>query len=435
MRLPFLTETPLPAALEPALEALEAALGGETPHGYLRAWTPEGQRFLFFLQGKVHSAGRLDGDEFAAAAVGETVRALRTMERAVLYGTDMALLLCLAVPFRKAPAAQVPANLVDPHMLLESVRRTETDAVLVVRRRDARTLAFCRNGEPEALYEASGEALPADGSIADRIVEYVFADPSAPVTLDIYDQIRLPPAPDAGRPLASYLEAGRSEVDGSGALPTKTLVVRLGERVVFQYPMTQRQILVGRAADADLTLDNLSVSRRHATIRREGEVLVVDDLGGKNGLQFMGRKVERAVLDPGERVGIGKYTLEYRDAAPDESAPPRPVSVDRMAGIQETMMVEPTSGLVLRHAGKDYKLRMVLTIGRTEAANVVVKGWWIAPIHVQIVRDEQGVFQAMHIAGRRAMRVNGVKTRKAALKVGDRLQLGRNVFTVLRAEE
>ncbi len=430
MRLPFLTEIPLPPALEPALEVVEAALAGETPHGYLRAWTSAGQRFLFFLQGKVHSAGRLDGDAFVAASVGETVRSLRTMRRAVLHGTDMALLLCLAVPFRKAPAAQVPAHLVDPHMLLESVRRTETDAVLVVRRRDARTLAFCRNGEPEALYEASGEPFPLDGSIADRIVEYVFGDTTDPVTLDLYDQIRLPPAADAGRPLVSYLDA-----TDDGALPTKTLIVRLGDRVVFQYPMTQREIVLGRGATADLALDNLSVSRRHATIRREGDVLFVDDLGGKNGIQFMGRRVERAVLDPGERVGIGKYTLEYRDAAPDQSAPRGRAIVDPMVGIQETMMVEPTSGLILRHEGKDYNLRMVLTIGRTDAANVVVKGWWIAPVHVQIVRDEEGVFQAMHIAGRRPLRVNGVRTRKAVLKVGDRLQLGRNVFTVLRAEE
>ncbi len=432
MRLPYLTEQPLPAGLEPALEALEAALG-EGTHGYLRAWTPAGQRFLFFLRGRVHSAGRLDGDEFAAAGVGETVRALRTMQRAVFCGTDMALLLCLAVPFRKAPAAQVPAHLVDPHMLLDSVRRTGADAVLVVRRGDARTLAFCRNGEPEALYEAHGEPFPSDGSIADRIVEYVFADGSPSATLDIYDEIRLPPAPDAGEPLASYLAGTAAE-----ALPTKTLVVRLGERVVFQYPMTQREILVGRGPEADLTLDNLSVSRRHATIRRDGDVLVVDDLGGKNGLELRGRKVERAVLAPGEAVGVGKYTLEYRDAAPDQSAPRRRASVDRMAGIQETMLVEPSSGLVLRREGRDgedYKLRMVLTIGRTEAANVVVKGWWIAPVHVQIVRGEDGTFQAMHIAGRRSLRVNGVKVRQAPLKVGDRIQLGRNVFTVLRAED
>ncbi len=431
MRLPFRSETPLPVDAGEALAATEAALSTDTPHGYLRAWTPDGQRFLFFLQGKVHSAGKLVGDDFTAAGIRDTVKALQRMERATLYGADLALLLSLAVPFRKAPSAQVPASLVDPHMLLESVRKTETDAVLVVRRDDARTLAFCRGGEPEALFVAEGETFPSEGTIADRIVEYVFDGDAQGVTLDIYDSIRLPPAADAGEPLTSYLEA--SDLP---ELPLKTLVVRLGERVVFQYPMTESEIVIGRGTQADLALDNLSVSRKHARISREGErVLVVEDLGGKNGLELGGKKVERALLGPGDSVGIGKYTLEYQDSAPTEDAPTRRPNADHLEAMQETIAVEPSSGLVLHHRGQDYNLRMVLTIGKTDAANVVIKGWFIAPRHVQIVRDEEGIYRATHIAGRRAMRVNGEKTEEAALKVGDVIQIGRNVLEVRELDE
>lgn len=431
MRLPFRSETTLPVATDEALAALEAALRSETPHGYLRAWTKEGQRFLFFLQGKVHSAGKLVEGDFTAAGIRDTVKALQSMEKATLYGADLALLLSLAVPFRKAPSAQVPASLVDPHMLLESVRKTETDAVLVVRRNDARTLAFCRNGEPEALFVAEGETFPSEGSIADRIVEYVFDGDAQGVTLDIYDSIRLPPAADAGEPLASYLEGSDAP-----ALPVKTLIVRLGDRVVFQYPMTQSEIVVGRGHQADLALDNLSVSRKHARIRREGEtVLVVEDLGGKNGLELGGKKVERALLGPGDSVGIGKYTLEYQDAAPVADAPMARPSRSRLEAMQETIAVEPSSGMVIHHEGKDYNLRMVLTIGKTDDANIVIRGWFIAPRHVQIIRDEEGDYRAMHLAGRRAMRVNGEKTKEATLKIGDVIQIGRNTLEVRELDE
>jgi len=431
MRLPFRSETTLPVETGEALAVTEAALGSDTPHGYLRAWTKDGQRFLFFLQGKVHSAGKLMDGDFTAAGIRETVKALQTMERATLYGADLALLLSLAVPFRKAPSAQVPASLVDPHMLLESVRKTETDAVLVVRRNDARTLAFCRGGEPEALFVAEGETFPGEGAIADRIVEYVFDGDAQGVTLDIYDSIRLPPAADAGQPLASYLE-------GSDApeLPTKTLIVRLGERVVFQYPMTESEIVVGRGHQADLALDNLSVSRKHARIRREGEtVLIVEDLGGKNGLELGGKKVERALLGPGDSVGIGKYTLEYQDAAPVADVPLPRTSRGSLEAMQETIAVEPSSGLVIHHAGKDYNLRMVLTIGKTDDANIVIGGWFIAPRHVQIVRDEEGDYRATHIAGWRAMQVNGKKTREVTLAIGDEIRIGRNVLEVRELDE
>jgi len=431
MRLPYRSETALPVATSEALAAIEAALASETPHGYLRTWTKDGERFLFFLQGKVHSAGKLVGDDFTAAGIRDTVKALERTERAVLYGADLALLLSLAVPFRKAPSAQVPASLVDPHMLLESVRKTETDAVLVVRRDDARTLAFCRGGEPEALFVAEGETFPSEGAIADRIVEYVFDGDAEGVTLDIYDSIRLPPATDAGEPLASYLEG--SDVP---ELPLKTLVVRLGERVVFQYPMTESEIVVGRGQQADLALDNLSVSRKHARIRREGErALIVEDLGGKNGIELGGKKVELALLGPGDSVGIGKYTLEYQDAAPVEDVPTHRPSHDRLGGMQDTIAVEPSSGMVIHYRGRDYNLRMVLTIGKTDDANVVIEGWFIAPRHVQIVRDEDGIYRATHIAGRRAMRVNGDKTKEAALKIGDVLKIGRNVLEVRELDE
>lgn len=430
MRLPEPNESvELPTAIDAALEMVERELT-RNPHGYVRAWTPKGQRFLFCLQGKVHSAGALAGDDFVAASITETIQELRSMDRAVFCPTDVALLLCLAVPFRKAPNAQVPANLVDPHMLLESVRKTGTDAVIVVRRGDARSVAFCRNGEPEALYAAVDEEFPEEGTLADCIVAYVFSESAESVTLDIYDEIRLPPSKGAGEPLASYLS-----VEVQALADPKTLVVKLGDRTVFHFPMTQEEVIVGRSPEeAELTLDNLSVSRRHARFRWSGQSMVVEDLGGKNGIVHGGRKVERVTLSSGQSVGIGKYTIEFLDQAPSAEAPTRRRSLDQMAGIQETMMMEPESGWVIRYGGKDYNLRMVLSIGSTDAANIVVKGWWIAPVHVQIVRDEEGKYLAMHLNGRRAMKVNGQKQKRARLKPGDTIKVGRNELHVLRAE-
>ena len=430
MRLPEPNETVvLSTAIDAALAQVEAELA-TSPHAYVRAWTPKGQRFLFCLQGKVHSAGALAGDEFVAAGIAETIQDLRHMERAIFCPTDVALMLCLAVPFRKAPNAQVPANLVDPHMLLESVRKTGADSVIVVRRGDARSVAFCRNGEPEALYAAIDEDFPAEASLADCIVAYVFSESPESVTLDIYDEIRLPPSKGAGAPLASYLAAEVQSLDDP-----KTLVVKLGGRTVFHFPMTQEEVVVGRSPDeAELTLDNLSVSRKHARFRWTGSSMVVEDLGGKNGIVHGGKKVERVTLSSGQSVGIGKYTIEFLDQATSTEAPRRRRSHDQMAGIQETMMMEPESGWVIRHAGKDYALRMVLSIGSTDAANIVVKGWWIAPVHVQIVRDEEGKYMAMHLNGRRAMKVNGAKQKRAQLKPGDTIKVGRNELHVLRAE-
>ncbi|KQX63940.1 FHA domain-containing protein [Streptomyces sp. Root1310] len=71
-------------------------------------------------------------------------------------------------------------------------------------------------------------------------------------------------------------------------------------------PMPSRTIRIGRAADNDLVVDDLVVSRRHAELRAlpDGGHEIVD-LGSHNGTYLNGLPVTRAPLDPGDIVGIG----------------------------------------------------------------------------------------------------------------------------------
>ncbi|WP_405770930.1 ATP-binding cassette domain-containing protein [Streptomyces sp. NBC_00080] len=71
-------------------------------------------------------------------------------------------------------------------------------------------------------------------------------------------------------------------------------------------PMPARTVRIGRAADNDLVVDDLVVSRRHAELRAlpDGGHEIVD-LGSHNGTYLNGLPVTRAPLDPGDIVGIG----------------------------------------------------------------------------------------------------------------------------------
>src|SRR5690606_28423840 len=143
----------------------------------------------------------------------------------------------------------------------------------------------------------------------------------------------LPPAADAGQPLSLYLAPPRTPLPVTGQ-DTPALVVRLGERVVFRFPVVKDEIVIGRGDDVDLVLDNLSVSRRHARLKKEGRALVLTDLGSENGLVVhkpTPQKLSAVTLHPGDEVGVGKYTLVFshygaRPGAvePQASEPPRP---------------------------------------------------------------------------------------------------------------
>ncbi|MQY37616.1 ABC transporter ATP-binding/permease protein [Streptomyces sp. RB17] len=71
-------------------------------------------------------------------------------------------------------------------------------------------------------------------------------------------------------------------------------------------PLPVRSVRIGRAADNDLVVNDLVVSRRHAELRAhpDGTYEIVD-LGSHNGTYLNGRPVTRAPLGPGDIVGIG----------------------------------------------------------------------------------------------------------------------------------
>ncbi|MWA09614.1 FHA domain-containing protein [Streptomyces sp. BA2] len=71
-------------------------------------------------------------------------------------------------------------------------------------------------------------------------------------------------------------------------------------------PLPARTVRIGRAADNDLVIDDLVVSRRHAELRvlDDGTYEIVD-LGSHNGTYLNGQPVGRAPVSPGDIVGVG----------------------------------------------------------------------------------------------------------------------------------
>ncbi|MEV2255114.1 FHA domain-containing protein [Streptomyces sp. NPDC050147] len=71
-------------------------------------------------------------------------------------------------------------------------------------------------------------------------------------------------------------------------------------------PLPARTVRIGRAADNDLVIDDLVVSRRHAELRvlADGTYEIVD-LGSHNGTYLNGQPVDRARIAAGDIVGVG----------------------------------------------------------------------------------------------------------------------------------
>jgi hypothetical protein len=92
------------------------------------------------------------------------------------------------------------------------------------------------------------------------------------------------------------------------------LVVRSGGGMAgqsFQPDEARLRTLIGRSPECDVFLDDVTVSRRHAELVREGNVFSIRDLGSLNGTYVNRKRIESAQLTDGDEVQIGKYRLTF----------------------------------------------------------------------------------------------------------------------------
>ncbi len=90
------------------------------------------------------------------------------------------------------------------------------------------------------------------------------------------------------------------------------LVVRSGGgRQGETFPLQGDRIEIGRSPQADVFLDDVTVSRSHAMLTRDERGHVIEDKGSLNGTYVNRRRVEKATLEDGDEVQIGKYRLTY----------------------------------------------------------------------------------------------------------------------------
>jgi len=89
------------------------------------------------------------------------------------------------------------------------------------------------------------------------------------------------------------------------------LVVKRGPNVGSRFALDTDYVRAGRHPESDIFLDDITVSRRHAEIRRENEGYVVYDAGSLNGTYLNRERVDRAVLHNGDELQIGTFKLVF----------------------------------------------------------------------------------------------------------------------------
>ncbi|MDO8914722.1 MAG: FHA domain-containing protein [Coriobacteriia bacterium] len=122
--------------------------------------------------------------------------------------------------------------------------------------------------------------------------------------------------PSCGRCLDEITESfppvGEGET-GAETIPSEgpLLVVRKGPEVGERFYIDRATLTIGRDPGSDIFLNDITVSRHHASLERVGEEVSVSDAGSLNGTYVNGVTVDRALLRTGDAVQIGRFQMVF----------------------------------------------------------------------------------------------------------------------------
>ena len=93
------------------------------------------------------------------------------------------------------------------------------------------------------------------------------------------------------------------------------LILSFDGKPVKEYELDQEILTIGRKPTNDIHIDNLAVSGTHAKILTILNDSFIEDLNSTNGTLINGQRISKHALHNGEKIIIGKHTLEYVNEA------------------------------------------------------------------------------------------------------------------------
>lgn len=205
------------------------------------------------------------------------------------------------------------------------------------------------------------------------------------------------------------------------------LILKLGEQVLQTYVFDKDITSIGRSRDNDVVIENLSVSRNHARIRRQNGKYILTDLNSANGTYVNGVRVSKTEIFDNDVISIGKHKMHFMNKTiSDEEMIAEAFSADR------TVLVEraPMQGVLCvtdgKLKGQEFPLTKIETaIGKASSNDIVLGDDWFLSKKQAIVTRHGSDYEIQDLGGFRKIKVNGASvTEPVKLKDGDKVEIG-----------
>jgi hypothetical protein len=329
-----------------------------------------------------------------------------------LVSCDKALALMTAVHFSRRPDLGGSLELINPGHVLRILAKEKRDAAVALEHDGAKTLLFLYRGRPARLFFGNPSDDSGEGALEERLLDWAF-DRVEGTRVEVFSDLKVPPDPDAGSTFARLASQAQPA-------PPTTIVVSIDDREIRRRPYTSPEVTIGRDPRADLFIDNLGVSGRHAKIWWDRGRFMVADLGSSNGTTVNGRRITDFPIAENDEIRIGKFLLRIEL---DEQEP----------WVPETHLISTTGPKASYWLGSEsgrWEINQDLLLGRGRGVDVAAKGWRVGSVHARL--SPIGGQLLLRCLSGRTVEVNGEKVGMVRLDAGDEFTIGRTRFWISR---
>jgi pSer/pThr/pTyr-binding forkhead associated (FHA) protein len=96
-----------------------------------------------------------------------------------------------------------------------------------------------------------------------------------------------------------------------------SLIVRSGSQAGQVFALSSDLTRLGRHPESEISLDDITVSRRHAEVIRTSSGYIVRDEGSLNGTYVNNQRTDQSPLRHGDELQVGKFRLVFFERVGD----------------------------------------------------------------------------------------------------------------------
>ena len=225
------------------------------------------------------------------------------------------------------------------------------------------------------------------------------------------------------------------------------LTLNFGGRSIRKFNFDRDAVCIGRDQDCEVLIDNIGISRKHATIERANGEYILTDLKSHNGTFVRGQRIYHHQLTESDEFFIGKYSLQFENLdvstreKPPVEADPKANSgmqdmtfkldkqeIERIMGASSTANMPKLAQISPKAEQRTLRLDApYYLIGRHEEAMLRIQGFLMPDFVAVILRDDKW-FRVVSLSKRRPVKVNGKKVLDHQLADGDMFEIGKRKF-------